>query len=69
MNRAKEAAAAPWAGHKLYWANPCGAIISNPPPPKRVLPGLAFGEKVQFEGKVFVLKPAANGNVALEEAA
>jgi hypothetical protein len=54
---------------KLHWAIPLATVISNPPPPKRTVIGLDFGDRIYFEGRTFELKRAPNDNVSLIEVA
>jgi hypothetical protein len=53
--------------HELHWAIQLSVCISNPPPPKRTVIGLQWGDHIRFEGRTFELRKAPNDNVSLVE--
>jgi hypothetical protein len=52
---------------ELHWLNLCATTLHNGPHGHDVYQAIMVGDVVNFEGRKFVVKPAANRNFKLEE--
>ncbi len=53
--------------HALHWASQNCVAITSHKEAKRTHCGLAMGDTIRFEGRIFTLNPAPNNNVELCE--
>jgi hypothetical protein len=52
---------------ETHWLNQNSVMISDHKEAQKVLYGLQMGDTVHFEGRDFILTPASNGNIILNE--
>jgi len=55
-------------GHETHWLNRNATVLVSHKVPQETLVGLQLGDTVHFEGRDFILTPAANGNITLTTA-
>ena len=57
----------PYGGHKLYWINGRGSVLTAHKRAAEQVVKVKIGMKVRFEGKLFTIESAWNQNLAFKE--
>jgi len=54
-------------GEETHWLSQNATILTSHRVPQKTLIGLQLGDKVHFQGRNFILTPAPNGNITLNQ--